>query len=259
MSSSAIPTRGPRALPGEPTPRSRLSVRVWRALTPSAIGPARGRSFEALRRAMESRLDARRLRERLPELLAPLRAPDARRASLLPLYRRFVSRVAPPASAMSLEVAGFLVELCERVRPRRILEIGTGFGSVALRRTESVRDGASMIWSADDDPARLARTRAFLAQESLATEHLLSWRELRESSQCGFDLALHELVLDGDAVLEDLLDRVTPGGLVLLDGAQRSTVERRARRLLAEAGAEQFSLRALTRDCFGRHALLALR
>ena len=257
MSTSAIPAQAPHTLPRVPS--QRLSARVWKALTPSAAGPPRGRGLEALRRAMESRSDSRRLRERLPELFEPLRAREAWRASLLPLYRRFVAHVAPPASAMSLEVAGFLLELCERTRPRRIVEVGTGFGSATLRRAAKAPEWEPEIWSADLDPARLARTRAFLAEESIATDRLLSWRELSGSAEAGFDLAIHDMVTDDGAPLVQILERVLPGGLVLLDGARRPAPERAARRLLAEAGAEAFSLRALTRDCFGRHALLAVR
>ena len=228
---------------------------MWRVLTPGVAGPPRGRAVEAVRRAMESRLDAQRLRDALPELARSAHVRERVFPALLPSYRRFVSRVAPPAQSMSLEVAAFLADLCERRAPQRVLELGTGFGTSVLRRGSGA--GGPEIWSADDDPERLARTRAFLAAEGLATERLVSFREFLATRETSFDLVVHELATTAGAALAVVLERVAPGGLVLLDGAQDPTAERTARRLLISLGAEQWSLRALTRDCYGRHALLA--
>lgn len=262
MSSSTISTASERArAPGarRRAGRPRLSQRLLRALTPSAEGPVRGRTLEALRRALEMRLDAARLRERMPDVAEHLQRRERIWATLLPAYRRYVARVAPPAESMSLEVAGLLVDLCEWSRPRRILEIGTSFGSVALRRLTPTPPWQPEIWSADDDPARLARTRSFLAEESLSTERLLSWRELQGLQPSGYELVVHELASTPSVPLTAVLGQVAAGGVLLLDGAHRPGSDRSARQLLAEANVEHWSLRALTRDCFGRHALLALR
>jgi predicted O-methyltransferase YrrM len=237
----------------------RVSHHVWHALTPSAEGPERGRALETVRRILETRLHAARLRERLPELAGHRDARDRLWARLLPVYRRFVAHVAPPSSSMSLEVAGFLADLCEQRRPARILEVGTGFATAVLRRLGEPASWQPEIVSADDDPERLARTRRFLAEESLPPAGLVSWDEFCSARESGFDLVVHELGAGSGAPLAVALDCMTSGGLLLLDGAHRPAAERIARRLLAEAGAEQWSLRSLTLDCFGRHALLAQR
>lgn len=261
MSSSTIPspdagavaTRGPRAL------SRRLSHQLWRTLTPSIEGPLRGRAVEAVRRAMESRLDWQRLRERLPDLAGPPGGRERFIAALLPAYRRFVGSVSPPATTMSLEVAAFLAELCERQRPRRVLELGSGFATAVLRRAGAspVSTVRPEIFTVDDDPVRLDRARSFLTRESLSSERLFAWSEFRQSREDGFDLVVHELDATPSVALEDVMDRVVAGGLLLLDGAHRPDAERVARRALSDAGAEQWSLRAQTRDCYGRHALLA--
>ncbi len=136
MSTSTVST--PLTAPRRAMARSlefsqRISRHLWRALTPSAEGPARGRTLEAVRRVMETRIDAARLRERLPELAQHRDTRERVWAQLLPLYRRFVARVSPPAQSMSLEVAGFVAHVCERCRPPRVLEVGTGFASPVLR------------------------------------------------------------------------------------------------------------------------------
>ena len=236
-----------------------LSRHAWRVLAPRIEGPVRGRTREAMRRVIETRLDARRLHERLPELAQHSQARERLWATLLPVYRRFVARVAPPAAATSMEVAGFLTDLCSQRRPCRVLELGTGFASAVLRRLAEPPAWTPEIWSVDDDPARLVRTRAFLAEESLSTERLLSWHEFRATRESAFELFVHELVSTPSAPLVTILDRVASGGLLLLDGAHRPAAGREARQLLTDAGAEHWSLRAVTRDCFGRYALLAQR
>jgi protein-L-isoaspartate O-methyltransferase len=168
-----------------------------------------------------------------------------------------VAHVAPPNATTSLEVAAFLTELCDRHRPRRILEIGTGFASAVLRRLGEPPSWLPEIWSVDDDPSRLATTRRFLAQESLRVSRLLSWQEFQDTSEAGFELVVHDLGAAAAGILPAVLERVKGRGLLLLDGAHRAAEERAVRRLLAESGAEYWSLRRLTRDCFGRYALLA--
>lgn len=206
---------------------------------------------------MEARLDAQRLRDLLPELADHLRSRERVFPALLPAYRRFVSSVEPPSRTMSLEVAAFLCDLCDRRRPQRVLELGTGFGSAVLRRRAGAAD--LHVFSADDDVQRLARTRAFLVREGLSTERLFSWQEFVASRESDFELVYHPLDAACGPSLAVALEKVAAGGFVLLDGAQDPAAERTARRLLDSLGAEQWSLRALTRDCYGRHALLAQR
>lgn len=242
------------------TPRTisrRVRRRVWHAITPGREGSPRGRAVEAVRRAIEAHVDGQRIAEVLPEVVDRARHFERIVPRLLPSYRRFVSKVAPPSRTTSLEVASFLVALCAECAPRRVLELGTGFASLVLRSGAIERE--MEVWSIDPDAARLGRNRAFLVAEGVATERMRAVRgdELRLEGR--FDLVVHELGPDSSGRLALAIERTASGGFVLLDGAHDPGAEGPARSILDSFGAEQWSLRALTRDCFGRHALLARR
>ncbi len=236
---------------------------LGRLLTPGPYLRWAARRTAAAGCLVEAARDARRL-GRLPVVEGYAEAADRIRRRTGAEHARYVSRVSTVEMAISLEVAVLCRWLCERTRPGRILDLGSGLSSAVFRRHALESDDPVEVWSVDSDPGWLDRTRDFLAQEDLPTERVVGWDEFRRRTHEPFDLILHDLGHTGAGelrprALPGVLDWVAPRGWIVVDDAHHHGYGREARRILRAQGFEAWSTRRFTRDRFNRYALLATR
>ena len=204
----------------------------------------------------------------LRSVLASARGPAdwaAREASLHaalgPLYRRYLDGGTSEATSISLETAVFFGFLCEAVGARRILDLGSGFGSVVAARYAAAHPSV-VSHSVELSAERLARSRRALQRLGLPTTGLRTWPEFLARREARYDLVLHDL--DGMAMrtqtLPTALEAVLPTGLLLLDDSHKRAyaagVSRQLERWCADVVPQA---EELTRDRFGRSTLLLAR
>lgn len=196
---------------------------------------------------------------------SPSRAPTHERHSPEPeatgviirrAYQRYVTSVSRPAHAISLQLAFLLWELlCER-RPRRVVDLGSGFSSYLLRLYASRRSPDTKVWSVDDDAGWLHRTRDFLQVEGLSTDLLMSWTDFPRPS---VEFVLHDLgsMSTRARTLPDVLRLVSRGGVLVLDDVHFPSYRRCVQDTLDGAGFVHLSVREQTTDPLGRYSWLA--
>jgi predicted O-methyltransferase YrrM len=177
-------------------------------------------------------------------------------------HAQYVATISDSAHAISLELARFILEVASEDHAKRLLDLGSGFSSYALRAYAAGVPGA-VAWSVDDDPAWLEKTRAFLVSEGLSTEHLYNWSEfLTLGSTNGpgpFDLAVHDLstVRSRHGTIRFVLRLVRPGGALVLDDMDVGAYRRHVRSELDAAGAKHVDIRNKTLDSRNRYSWLA--
>ena len=91
------------------------------------------RVTQRLQEAWEARVDPIRLRRRFPELANYENQSRELTDKLRPAYEEYVASISTPDSAISLEIAALALILCRMRRPRRILDLGSGFSSWVFR------------------------------------------------------------------------------------------------------------------------------
>jgi predicted O-methyltransferase YrrM len=214
----------------------------------------------ALRVAEErrARRDLASLRARLPALKDYGDLSDQSRLLLEPDYVEYVATVSTGGQAISLELATFLHVLCRLVKPNRLLDTGSGFSSFVFRLFQKEAPNDVEVWSADDSPPWLDKTRDFLERKNVPTENLVSWESFVRSEPDPFDLVLHDL--GSTALRQESLPTATslalPGGYLVVDDWHKRQIRSSARRALKARGVSHFSLKRLTEDQFGRYSLL---
>lgn len=184
------------------------------------------------------------------------RAQDALRAD----YDDYVANVSWSGMAVSLPTAALLRCLCEHLRPRTILDLGSGFSSAVLRQYAQGAGNATVI-SVDDDAAWLGRTREYLERRGLPADRLFTWPDFRAEPLQLFDFVFHDLgsVDTRRATLAAALDYVAPGGAAILDDLHKHRIESVARPIASAAGFKLVWVRELTLDEYGRFATWAQR
>jgi len=184
---------------------------------------------------------------------------EAIAAELRPHYELYTSRFNTPWMAVSLELSVFVMALCRHLRPRRLVDLGSGFSSVLLRLYEREATPTPEVWSVDTSAAWLGMTRRILEWQGLRSDRLATWAEFTAQRPSGFDLVVHDLgsVLTRRQTLRRVLGFTAPGGVVVIDDANYREVRHHARRTLRERGIEHHLVGAATRDRYGRYALVA--
>jgi len=201
-------------------------------------------------------IDRRRLRRTHPEIAAAAglgRHDD----ELRPVYDRYVNEVSSWEWAVSWPTVRLIDALCDEVRPRRILDLGSGL-STYVECAWARRTGLDVeVVSVDDSADWLGRTRDFLAGEQLRAR-LLDASELPTLEGASFDLAFDDIGRSEDRarVVDEVVRLMNPGGLVIFDDMNVRGYRGEVRRLLDTHGWGLYSLRRETRDEKGRFAML---
>jgi predicted O-methyltransferase YrrM len=197
--------------------------------------------------------DLRRIRQDLPGLPGPGeigRAAD----DLRPAYQTYITEVSAPGMAASLETTALLLALCRAERVTSAIDLGSGFSSYALRLW--AREADCVVFSVDDDPAWLTRTKEFLAGHDVPSGDLSLWPTLPNRT---FELVFHDLA-NGVRREEAMATALHASSrLVIFDDAQHRGHRAAMKLACVEVGARLYSLRALTVDWMKRYSMLAVR
>ena len=182
------------------------------------------------------------------------------RSTLAPLYADYISSVSNEVMAISLELEGFLSLVCNVFKPRRILDLGSGFSSTVFRSYQAGEPKRATVCTVDDSVRWLDKTRDFLDAHQLPSDHMISWESFLSHPAETYDLVLHDLgTMDTrERTLQDALRSVCPNGLVVLDDMHILRYRGYAMRILSGLPVKHYSLRSFTEDRYGRYAELVV-
>lgn len=168
-------------------------------------------------------------------------------------YRRYTTQVSKPGKAISLELASFLQFICEHIKPRVILDLGSGFSSYVFWQIQL--QGGGEVYSVDTDPGWLERTRKFLPEKGEPTTNLFTWNDFYPAMKTlRPDLILHDLgnIAKRVEVMDHLSDFMSKNTHLILDDTHKRRVRDGARRWIKQRSLRYFNLEPYTRDELGR-------
>jgi len=177
---------------------------------------------------------------------------------LQPIYENYITNISTGVMALSLEASVFMSVLCKIYKPRNILDLGSGFSSAAFRIYAEDANPRPKIWSIDDAPEWLDKTKEFLSSQHLNTEQLMTWDSFIDINQDTFDFILHDLgsMKTREELLPKVLTLVSSNGFVILDDIHKMNYRTSAKRIVKEKGLIYHNLKAFTLDRFNRYCAL---
>lgn len=178
---------------------------------------------------------------------------------LAPTYLDYVSRISWADHAVSLETAAVLAQLCEKRRPARVLDTGSGYSSYVLRKFTAGFGGH--VTSVDDDREWMEKTRGFLAAHGLSESGaMLDWQRFTSTSHLRFDLIFHDLGTFETRIRTawEVTSLLAPEGAIVYDDVHEPRVRRSVRAACGAAGRPYYSMRSVTLDAISRYAALSL-
>lgn len=205
------------------------------------------------------RNDLARLEKVIPRLKDSEASMEVCAALLRPAYRHYIDNVSNNFMAASLESSAFLYSMARTMQPKNIVDLGSGFSSLVLRKYAAEASNNPLVWSVDDHGGWLEKTAEFLQHMDSPSDNLLEWPDTTPIDDMKFDLIFHDMGnmnTRADA-LPWVTDHLSENGYVILDDMHKSDYRKKAMRHMQQEGIECYSLRALTHDYLGRFAVMA--
>ncbi len=171
-------------------------------------------------------------------------------------------------TALDVPAAVWLWNACQRENAQRVLELGSGFSSWALRhwqqRAAVERNVMPDVWTIDDEAKWLETTRIELTAQGFATDRLVAFDDLRDwdprewRPHLFFDVVFVDLDNTGTrlAHAERFVSWTKPGGLLVLDDWHMAHYREPMTRRLAALGVAVDALPETT-DEWGRYMAVA--
>jgi len=212
------------------------------------------------RKVVESRLASARFEKKYPELSRNFQRDWAdARERLLPHYEEYVSSVSNDIMAASLEVSVLLLLCCEFFRPRRILDLGSGFSSFVFRFHMETANPRPTVVSVDDSDEWLIKTGSYLKGKNIGTDDLIPWKNFAGMAMDPFDLVFYDL--GGFDFRKDTFDKVTRmvsrEGVLIIDDMHSADYGIFVKGNMDRNKMKYYSLREYTNDGFGRFSFIA--
>ena len=178
-----------------------------------------------------------------------------------PYYQNYVKSTSSEIMAMSFELSIFTLALCEITKPKKILDLGSGFSSFCFRYWIKNYSPNSEVFSVDDEPEWLEKTREFLLRHNLHGNQLITWDELIGGDYGKFDLVFYDFgtfpVRKNS--LNKVIDFASRPSILILDDMHSAEYGLYVKKTLKERKLDGFSIRRYTNDKFTRYAYLAIK
>jgi hypothetical protein len=221
----------------------KISWRLWRIYTD-----------------VNSIISIKYIKKRFPEFINYHCQINEIRNDILPYHEIYISSISNPVMAISLELSILIIFLCNMVKPKRILDLGSGFSSFLFNYYSIHAISKPAIYSVDDNLEWLQKTDIFLKNFNLEPENLISWEDFNKSKYEKFDLVLHDLgsMQLRKESLKNIVPLVNHGGILLLDDMHLIPYGPFARNVLIQLGFEYYNLKYYTKDKINRFAYLVV-
>jgi len=133
-------------------------------------------------------------------------------------YQWYTSKISNDGMAMSLELASFMYLLCDTFKFKRLMDRGSGFGSFVLRKY--AKDNDAVVFSIDDIPEWLDKTKIYLLMHKLDIKNVLLWEDFLNINPAQFDFILEDASTKlRVSTADDICEYLTEDGVMLYDDA----------------------------------------
>ncbi len=117
---------------------------------------------------------------------------------------------------ISVELSEYIISICEKYKPKRILDAGSGWSSILFKKYYPLGHTITV----DTEEQWLNITKEYFKKFELDLNEMWLWEEFLTTNPEPFDLILHDLgfVIDiREKTLPKMFEMVADGGIIVID------------------------------------------
>lgn len=114
------------------------------------------------------------------------------RDDIIEQYKKYTTTISTPGMAASLECCAFLMQICEKVSAKHVLDLGSGFSSYSLRYFRKKYSKNMVVWSVDSDEEWLEKSKQFCKENSVYISNFKPWDKIKNTKK-RFDLVFVDI------------------------------------------------------------------
>ena len=169
-------------------------------------------------------------------------------------YHRYVTTVSVDYMAASFECCIFLMVLYEAIKPKMVLDLGSGMSSYALRYFKKNYAEASSVWSIDSTKKWLSKSKIFVENFGLNTDNFKTWDEIANDTT-KFDLIFFDIDNNKKRInyIPTVLNNfVTENSFIMFDDMHKGGLRRDINTVLSGYEHKKIDIKKYTLDRFKR-------
>lgn len=172
-------------------------------------------------------------------------------------YLDYTNTVSKPDSTISLEFGKFIYFLCCKLKPKSVLDTGSGFSSYVFRSYKKNIDHRCQVYSVDDNPFWLETTRIYLLKNNLSIENLITWDDFMNLGPVKFDFISHDIGQHQTHRVKSLpfiLKHVHTKSTIIIDDMHKPHFREPIKDILKKYSIRCYDVKEYTLDDYGRYS-----
>lgn len=171
-----------------------------------------------------------------------------------PAYKKYVKEVSNRGMAASMECCVFLMAICEEINSKKVLDLGSGFSSYALRYYKNKYDQDMSVWSVDSNSNWLLKSKQFIEDYDLNIDHFHTWSEMEDMNE-KFDLIFFDIDVSKNrpSYLKYVIDSfMTSDSFILLDDMHKKVLSKNLKSIMNDYVYKSIDVKKHTLDNGGQ-------
>ena len=178
-------------------------------------------------------------------------------------HKVYIEHISSPEMAMSLELAYFIMNYCIEYKPKRLLDLGSGFSSFVFRMYQNnFKEMDIIVYSIDDNNNWLIKTKDYLNKQNLKIDNLHNLEDFKILNlKEYFDLILLDLnfVEIRKEYLNFSMNLLSKNGLLIVDDVHKVEFLREVKKAAKINEFKLSNIKLSTIDKLGRFAIALIK
>ncbi len=173
-------------------------------------------------------------------------------------YNKYVNTVSVDYMAASLECCVFLMVLYDAIKPKMVLDLGSGMSSYALRHFKKNYYEDSCVWSIDSDKEWLNKSKMFVEKFGLNIDNFKTWGSINNDTT-KFDLIFFDIDNNKKRInyIPTVLNNfVTKNSFIMFDDMHKSGLVRDINKVLSGYEYKNIDIKKYSFDKYKRFSNL---